>query len=54
MKSLIIKWVLPTVIDLLIKVLIDLSTKSTNEIDDRIVEVIKINRQEIMDEIKKL
>ncbi len=53
MKAFMIKWLLSTVMDLLIKGLRDLCNKSDNTVDDKVVTVIADNKDAIMDEIKK-
>ena len=51
-KALVIRWVLPAVIDFLISALESLVDRTSNSIDDEMVETIKVNRNEIIDEIK--
>ena len=53
MKSLIIKWVLPSVIDFLIAALKNLAMKSDNQIDDALVNTIAGNRDRVIEEIKQ-
>lgn len=52
MKALLIRWLLPIIIDALIDALEDLSKMSTNTIDDKMVESIREFRQDIIDEVK--
>lgn len=52
MKALLIKWLLPIILDTLIDALEDLSKMSTNTIDDRMVESIRSYREDIINEVK--
>lgn len=52
MKKILIKWLLPVVIDLVIDVLEKLALKSDNAIDDRLVNVIRDNKANIISEIE--
>lgn len=52
MKNVLIKWLLPLVIDMAINALNSLSRRSDNEIDDYIVAEILRNRDSLIAEIK--
>ena len=51
-KKILINWLLPLVMDLAIQALQNLSRRSDNTIDDKIVEEILNNKDRLIDEIK--
>ena len=52
MKKFLINWILPAVIEMAISALKRLASKSDNQIDDAMVDVLAENEQKIIDEIK--
>lgn len=53
MRAMMIKWVLPFVMDLLIEGLKKMVSNSSNDVDDKIVAVISESKEELINEIKK-
>ena len=52
MKAMMIRWLLPIVIDMAIGALTRLSMKSDNSIDDKLVGILVDNQDKLIDEIK--
>ncbi|PCJ26707.1 MAG: hypothetical protein COA94_04740 [Rickettsiales bacterium] len=52
-KSMLIKWVLPSVVDLLIEALVSLSKKSSNTVDDAMAAMFVANKETIIIELKR-
>ena len=52
MKLFLIKWILPTVIELLIRALQGLAHRSDNTIDDEMVGTLIANKQKIIDSVR--
>ena len=52
MKRLLIKWLLPYVIDMIIKAMVVLVNRSSNDIDDQMVDVLIASRDKIEEQIR--
>jgi len=52
MKAILIKWLLPIVLDAVISTLVKLAHESDNTIDDEMVGTLIANKQKIKDSVK--
>lgn len=53
MKMLLIKWLLPLVMDLLMQAAANLARRTSNTIDDEVVAKLTANKDSLVDEIKR-
>ncbi len=52
MKAMIMKWLVPALIDAMLNALVRMANKSSNTVDDALIKAVMDNRQSIIDEMK--